>query len=182
MCAHQPIPCPMRNVRPPSSRAPYDPAMRKRFKTLAVVHNLSVIGMSKLVSPFNGKPVLITESGSLVRGSRHRRSEQRDRKGDADQADHAQRDRSGSGAPFERDDYLEMDVNVRKWCYLARKGLHKLEPKFDAMKLSTAFLIEGRENDEVQQNALDEITLKRHVTTVVVEELPIAYLASEWPR
>lgn len=44
--------------------------MRSRFKAIAVVNNQDVINMARLISPFNGKPVLITESGSLVRGTR----------------------------------------------------------------------------------------------------------------
>ncbi|CAM9692877.1 unnamed protein product, partial [Sphacelaria rigidula] len=91
-------------------RAETEPAVRKRFKALAVVNNLDAIKMQRLVGPFNGKPVLITESGSL---------------------------------------FLEMDVNVRQWSFLARKGLHKLEPKFGLMNISVGFLIEGRQDDEV---------------------------------
>lgn len=44
--------------------------MRSRFKAIAVVNNQEKLNMARLISPFNGKPVLITESGSLERGTR----------------------------------------------------------------------------------------------------------------
>lgn len=56
----------------------------------------------------------------------------------------------GSGVSFEANEFLELDINVRKWSYLARKGLHKLAPKFGSINVSVAFLIEGREDDEVR--------------------------------
>ncbi|CAM9977296.1 unnamed protein product, partial [Phaeothamnion confervicola] len=52
-----------------------------------------------------------------------------------------------SGLLTRHRDCFEVDVNVRHWCYLARKGLHLLRPKFRAMALSVAFVIEGRDDD-----------------------------------
>lgn len=129
--------------------------MRKRFKALAVVNNLDVVNMQRLVSPFNGKPVLITESGSLARGLRTPSGEAsfEDMEGGRAEGGAGTADEPGSsasGVPFAADDFLELDINVRRWSYLARKGLHKLEPKFGVINVSVGFLIEGREDSEVR--------------------------------
>jgi hypothetical protein len=44
------------------------PELRKRFKCMALVNELEKLGLSWL-KPYNGKPVLITESGSVRRGT-----------------------------------------------------------------------------------------------------------------
>jgi hypothetical protein len=44
------------------------PELRKRFKCMALVNDLEKLGLSWL-KPYNGKPVLITESGSVRRGT-----------------------------------------------------------------------------------------------------------------
>ncbi|CAM9947512.1 unnamed protein product, partial [Ectocarpus sp. 4 AP-2014] len=108
-------------------RAESEPEMRTRFKAIAVVNNQEVINMARLIAPFNGKPVLITESGTLMRGTRRPGAE-------------------GEGAP---DEFLELDIHVRRWNFMARKGLSKLTPKFGLINVSVAFLVEGREDSEV---------------------------------
>lgn len=114
--------------------------MRTRFKAMAVVNNQEVVNMARLISPFNGKPVLITESGSLVRGTR----------ASAGGGGGANGGGGSGGRSFGADEYLELDIHVRRWNYMARKGLNKLSSKFGVINVSVAFLIEGREDSEVR--------------------------------
>lgn len=125
--------------------------MRTRFKALAVVNNLDKVNMHRLISPFNGKPVLITESGSLLRGIRRKA-------GGVDEGTHSSAlagENGGDGgstsgsAVFGAEDYLELDIHVRRWNFMARKGLNKLTPKFGTINVSVAFLVEGRADTEV---------------------------------
>lgn len=131
------------------------------------MNNLDVVNMRRLIGPFNGKPVLITESGSIFRGSRAaggsglRSSDsggvglRSGSDGDASQAENDARDfvRGGHGAPggahFAADEFLELDINVRQWSFLARKVLQKIEPRFGMLNASIAFLVEGRQDNEV---------------------------------
>lgn len=128
-------------------RAESEPEVRSRFKALAFVNNLDKVNMNRLISPFNGKPVLITESGSLVRGSRVAGGGSTE--GTLDSVPGGGRAENGGGASFGADEFLELDVNVRRWNFMARKGLHKLTPKFGSMNVSVAFLVEGRADTEV---------------------------------
>lgn len=57
----------------------------------------------------------------------------------------------GESNTFAADDFLELDVHVRKWNFMARKGLKKLTPKFGLINVSVAFLIEGRGDAEVRR-------------------------------
>lgn len=125
--------------------------MRSRFKAIAVVNNQEVINMARLITPFNGKPVLITESGSLVRGTRKPGTGAQgggvaDSGLSGEDGDGAG---SGSSNSFGADDFLELDIHVRRWNFMARKGLNKLSSKFGAINVSVAFLVEGREDAEV---------------------------------
>lgn len=102
-----------------------DPDMRGRFKALGVVNNIESVGLPSMLASYNGKPVLVTRSGLLTRGG------------------------SDGKVP-----YMEMDCNVRHWCYLARKGLHVLLPRFGSMSITAAFVIEGREDSEMPERLL----------------------------
>ncbi len=145
--------------------------MRTRFKAMAVVNNQDVINMKRLISPFNGKPVLITESGSLVRGTRApagggagaaaaaadgqvEGAAPGPSPGVGSSGEGGTNGGGGSGGSgggsFGADEYLELDIHVRRWNYMARKGLNKLSPKIGLMNVSVAFLIEGREDSEVR--------------------------------
>lgn len=120
--------------------------------------------------------MLITESGSLVRGLRTPTGEAAFERGEGGAKTMAHATESGSGETnsgggdagralegsgasgcFSPDEFLEMDVNVRQWSFLARKGLHKLEPKFGLMNISVGFLIEGRQDDEVSVFLFDTL-------------------------
>lgn len=135
------------------------------------MNNLEKVNMNRLISPFNGKPVLITESGSLMRGNRGASGGGGITEGTLDSVPPVVRAENGGGggevggdaaavsahggrgggggAGFGADEFVELDVNVRRWNFMARKGLHKLTPKFGAMNVSVAFLVEGRADTEV---------------------------------
>lgn len=123
--------------------------MRTRFKAIAVVNNQEVINMARLIAPFNGKPVLITESGTLMRGARRPDAEGKV-ESDSGGSNGDSGGSSNSGSSFGADEFLELDVHVRRWNFMARKGLSKLTPKFGLINVSVAFLVEGREDSEVR--------------------------------
>ena len=121
------------------NEAAIDEKMRGRFKCMALVRNLEAHNLG-WVAPYNGKPVLITESG---------------------------RCRGGELPGNIR--YLEMTANVHQWGYLAKKGFVSLLPKFRELRLDIGFTIEGRSDDELPEcllgcfaaNFCDEGTLER---------------------
>ena len=126
--------------------------MRKRFKALAFVNNLDQGGMRRLLSPVNGKPILITESGSLLRGTRRTSNAG----GQGEFAPPMRGETKGDGgnwggSSFATEEFLEFDIHVRKWNYMARKGLNKLIHKFNTLNVSIAFLVEGRDDSEVSE-------------------------------
>lgn len=94
--------------------------MRSRFKCMANVLDLSKHNISWM-KPYNGKPVLITESGSVHRGS------------------------------FRNIRYLEMSANVHEWAFIAKKGVVTLLPKLKDMQIDFAFTIEGRLKEEMPE-------------------------------
>jgi hypothetical protein len=49
----------------PSRRAPSEPEFRGRFKVIGIVKNLEALDLPGFISTYNGKPVLITRSGTL---------------------------------------------------------------------------------------------------------------------
>jgi len=53
-----------------------------------------------------------------------------------------------SGRLFRGPNYLEMDVNVHNFSYLAKKGLFYMQSKFIQAYLNVGFVIEGRGNDQ----------------------------------
>ncbi|CAN0281896.1 unnamed protein product [Pylaiella littoralis] len=157
-------------------RAESEPAMRSRFKAIAVVNNQEAINMARLINPFNGKPVLITESGSLMRGTRKpgagghgegasaplpgiENSSEGATDSGSSGIDGGDGSCSGSASSFRADDFLELDIHVRRWNFMARKGLNKLSPKFSVINVSVAFLVEGRGDAELPEQILGCATL-----------------------
>jgi len=53
-----------------------------------------------------------------------------------------------SGRLFRGSNYLEMDVNVHNFSFMARKGLYSIQDKFILAYLNVGFVIEGRKDDE----------------------------------
>lgn len=100
-----------------------------RFKCMALVRDLEKHNIS-ILKPYNGKPVLITESGKARRGV------------------------SADGIRF-----LEFDTNVHKWAYIPRKGFHTVLPKLKDMRMDVGFTIEALVDEEMPERILGSILL-----------------------
>ncbi|KAG5184846.1 hypothetical protein JKP88DRAFT_313826 [Tribonema minus] len=172
-----------------------DAEMRGRFKAIGVVNNVEEAGIPSLIAQYNGKPVLVTKSGTLRRvsgggggssgnsggnsggsgggnggggssggsvgggssggsggsggGSGSSSGGVGGSGGSSGGSGGSSGGSGGSAAP-----HLEMDCNVRHWCYLARKGLHHLLPRFARTSLRVAFVLEGRADAELPERVL----------------------------
>ncbi|KAL7436332.1 hypothetical protein ACHAXM_005130 [Skeletonema potamos] len=102
--------------------------MRSRFKCMALVRDIEKHNMGLLKS-YNGKPVLITESG-----------------------------RAGSGYHGDIR-YLEMTANVHYWAFMAKKGFVSLIPKFKMMQMEVGFTIEAHTDSEMPECMLGSTVL-----------------------
>eukprot|EP00804_Cyclotella_cryptica_P025985 CCRYP_020101-RB/>CCRYP_020101-RB protein AED:0.03 eAED:0.03 QI:540/1/1/1/1/1/3/1089/626 len=102
--------------------------MRSRFKCMALVKDIDKHNFGLLKS-YNGKPVLITESGRVCSGFH----------GDMR--------------------YLEMTANVHYWAFMAKKGFVSLIPKFKNMQMEVGFTIEGRSDNELPECMLGSTVL-----------------------
>lgn len=105
-----------------------DEKMRSRFKCMALVRDINKHSLGMLKS-YNGKPVLITESGRVRQGY-HREVR-----------------------------YLEMVANVHHWAFMAKKGFVSLIPKFANMQMEVGFTIEARANSEMPECMLGSTVL-----------------------
>jgi len=97
-------------------------AMRSRFKCMAFVHDLEKLNLGWL-KPYNAKPVLITESGSIRTGTIHRNSFR----------------------------YVEMSCNVHQWAFMAKKSFVGLLPRFRDLKINVGFTIEALAEQEMPE-------------------------------
>ncbi|CAM9866590.1 unnamed protein product, partial [Chrysoparadoxa australica] len=111
-----------------------DDTMKGRLKVMAVVGNMDSLGLPGLITKYNGKPVLINRSGSYVKGQT-------------------------TSASGEEVRYLEMDINVHRFSYMAKKGLYGLGDRFPEMLLHIGFTIEGRVASELPEALLACTTL-----------------------
>ena len=92
-------------------------ALQERLKAMGFIDNISVLGLSSLVTQYNGKPVLVTKSGKLFRGEVP----------------------AGTSTNKTAVPYLEIDVNVHRWAYLPRKALHSLRERMGEMLVKVGF-------------------------------------------
>jgi len=97
---------------------------RSRFKCMGIVRDLEKHNVSFL-KPYNGKPVLIKESGKARRGV------------------------SEDGIR-----YLEMSANVHGWSFIAKKGFVSILPKLKGMNLDMGFTIEAISDEELPERML----------------------------
>lgn len=105
-----------------------DLKMRSRFKCMALVRDIDKHNFG-LLKNYNGKPVLITESGRACSGYH----------GDVR--------------------YLEMTANVHYWAFMAKKGFVSLIPKFANMQMEVGFTIEGHTDSELPECVLGSTVL-----------------------
>ena len=107
------------------SEAPTSRPLQERFKLIGVVDNMERLGLPSLVQSYNGKPMLVTKSGTLT----HRQ--------------HC----DGYGL-------LEMDCNVHYFGYPARKGLSELKGRVKEMVLNIAVVVQAETDDEMPEQVL----------------------------
>jgi len=120
--------------------------MRSRFKVMGLVRNLKKHNLG-WIAPYNGKPVLITNSGSVHRGVMSMPS-------------------SNSGVRF-----IEIVSNVHAWVYMAKKGFLAMIPKFENMQIDVGMTIEARENDELPECILGSVGVQ-YLNAMNVPRIP----------
>jgi len=59
-----------------------------------------------------------------------------------------------SGAIYRGDDYIELTMNLYRFGFLTRKGMHHLLPRLGEFELHCAVTIEGREDDELDERTI----------------------------
>eukprot|EP00656_Telonema_subtile_P035082 TRINITY_DN3908_c0_g1_i5.p1 TRINITY_DN3908_c0_g1~~TRINITY_DN3908_c0_g1_i5.p1 ORF type:complete len:270 (+),score=83.58 TRINITY_DN3908_c0_g1_i5:91-900(+) len=95
-----------------------------RFKLLGKVCNWEEADLPTMLKGFNGKPCLVTKSGTWY-------STWQD----------------GAG-------YAELDCNTAYWCYMARKALHSSWKVIGKAVFDFGVVVEGRENSEQPEQML----------------------------
>ena len=94
---------------------------------MAQVHDIGKLGLPGFIEKYNGKPTLITKSGTFT---------------------------TGPG-------YAEMDINVHRFGFPAKRGLYHLQEKFKDMICEVGFTIEGRDDSELPEVMLGIAKLNR---------------------
>jgi len=103
------------------------------FKAIAVAGNVEAIGVPRVLLPtvrkFNGKPCLITQSGTVFQ------------------------DTSGRG------EWLEVNVDIRRFCSLARNMLVSLRDLLPRTSVHCGFTIQGCEDHELPEGIVADVWL-----------------------
>ena len=79
-----------------------------------------------------------------------------------------------SGSIFTGENYVEVDIRVHRFSYLARKGLNYLQGKFSQMIFDVGFVIEGRGEEELPEQILGAARLIRLDYNKAVELCPVS--------
>lgn len=127
--------------------------MRSRFKVMGLVRNLKKHNLG-WVAPYNGKPVLVTNSGSMHRGVLSLAGENDTQ--------------TCSGTRF-----IEMVSNVHSWIYMAKKGFLTMIPKFQNMQIDVGITIEARKDDEMPECILGSVGVQ-YLDAMNVPRIPDA--------
>jgi len=113
------------------------------FKAIAVAGNVEAIGVPRVLLPtvrnFNGKPCLITQSGTVFR------------------------DASG--------EWLEVNVDIRCFCSLARNMLVSLRDLLPRTSVHCGFTIQGCEDHELPEGIVADVWL--HNVDLISDARPI---------
>lgn len=110
-----------------------DAAFRSRFKCIASIRDFETRHSNlSYLNRYNGKPVLITESGRAMRGT------------------------TCDGVRF-----LEFKCNLHFWSIVARTGLSKIMPQFADMRIDLGFTIEGVEEEELPECMMGNVCLNK---------------------
>ncbi len=105
-----------------------------RFKLILRCENIDEFGLPSFITSYNGKPVLIRNTGELNIVNTNTTVNTEEGKG------------QGGGKH-----YADMTINVHRFASLPKKGLSTLMAYFDKMDISTAFCVEGRVDDEMPE-------------------------------
>ena len=87
---------------------------------------------------YNGKPVLINKSGMVSHPTAV----------------------NGDGARISQTNVIQMNINVWKFAFVAKKALAGLQEKFEKLSLNVGFTIEGRGDEELPECLLGCANLK----------------------
>eukprot|EP00613_Pedinella_sp_CCMP2098_P020007 CAMPEP_0171688532 /NCGR_PEP_ID=MMETSP0991-20121206/3945_1 /TAXON_ID=483369 /ORGANISM="non described non described, Strain CCMP2098" /LENGTH=869 /DNA_ID=CAMNT_0012276479 /DNA_START=34 /DNA_END=2643 /DNA_ORIENTATION=+ len=120
------------------SHAPAHPETFARFKCIGLVRNYEEAGMPSMFKSFNGKPVLIRNREVTKGGSGF-----------------LERGKAGETS------FLELNVNIRTWPYLAKQGLGYLMSGLDKTDLDVGFVIEGSSDEELPEVLLGSARLTK---------------------
>jgi hypothetical protein len=119
--------------------------VKERLKIIPWIENVKTVGLPSWLEGYNGKPALITKSGSITRG----------------------------------DDYIEITMNLFRFGFLTRKGMHHLLPGLGGFELHCALTIEGREDDELDERCF--IACKARNLDLIGLAAPVRCKAFEVP-
>lgn len=104
-------------------RGDNDPDFRTRLKMIVNIDGIEDLGIPSFLKKYNGKPSLVKKHiGSLT----HRTT------------------RDGLR-------YSEININLRNWRYVSRKGVYSAIPFIARSKFSLGLTIEGRDDDELPE-------------------------------
>jgi len=98
--------------------------MRRRFKLIGMVMNMAEIGLPSFLRGYNGKPAIINKSGQLFFG------------------------KTSGPNPYS---YMEMDILVHTFAFIARKGLYSVRDSISRMSLRAGFVIQAEDDDEMPE-------------------------------
>lgn len=131
-----------------------DNALRSRLKLVCYVHNLDVVApsMPAMVKRHNGKPVLITKSGTLFSGALATAAVAAEAESEHDSSDVAV-----SSTPNGK--YIEVDIDTHQWNIVALQVLESWRECSVACVLRAALVIEARADDEMPECVLGSVEL-----------------------
>jgi len=114
-----------------------------RTKLIVQCENIGGLKLPKFLMHYNGKPVLLRESGNLVRG----------------------------------DNYVELDINVKKFGQLACKMLPLVLSRLCFMVVSMGFIVESREEAEMPEGVFG--SLLSHKATGDPRKVPMWFTKTD---
>lgn len=106
------------------ARAMTDQEVKKAFKMIGRARNYDALGLPGWMKRFNGKPVIIHQSGEVHAGTR-------------------------DGVR-----YLEEAVLVGRWSLWAKQGVHSLMPRYKEIDAEIGFVLQGTEDSELPEQML----------------------------
>ena len=139
-------------------RAEGEAEWRGRFKLIAQSDDLAAAGFPAIFLGYNGKPVLIRRAGTVDRGEATVLREEDGGGGSA-----------GASQP-PTVSYISFSINLHSFPYLAKSALLLLLNSFiPRLQLDLAFVVEGREEEELPEALVGAVRLGRPSVGQAVE-------------